>query len=326
MADAGVACPRKHCQAKVSVIGAGHVGATFAYALLLSGLAVDVVLVDKDAARARSEALDLSHALPFRVPASVRAGEMQDTAGSDIVVITAGPNQRRGETRLDLAGRNAVVVREVASAIGAASPDAIIIVATNPVDVMARLAQESSGFPPERVIGSGTMLDTARLRHLVGRHFGIDPRSVDAQMIGEHGDSAVPLWSLVRVGGIRLEQLAAAAGVPFDASVRDQLAQDVRGAAYAIIEGKGATYYAIASGLVRMVEAIVGDQRSVLTVSNPVGPENAMANLGGVWLSMPRIVGGAGILLSPPLDLAADERAALGKSAEILRAAWDGIH
>jgi L-lactate dehydrogenase len=310
---------------KVSVIGAGHVGATFAYALLLSGMAVDVVLVDKDAARARSEALDLSHALPFRVPATVRAGAVEETAGSDIVVITAGPNQRRGETRLDLAGRNAVVVREVAKAIGTESPDAIIVVATNPVDVMARLAQESSGFPAERVIGSGTILDTARLKHLVGRHFSIDPRSVDAHMIGEHGDSAVPLWSLARVGGIRLEQLAAAAGVAFDPLVRDQLAREVRGAAYAIIEGKGATYYAIASGLVRIVEAIVGDQRSLLTLSNPVGPGHKALAPGEVWLSMPRIVGRAGILLSPAVDLAGEERDALALSAEILRTAWRGI-
>jgi L-lactate dehydrogenase len=313
------------CQAKVAIIGAGHVGATFAYALLLSGMAVDVVLVDKDAARARSEALDLSHALPFRVPARVRAGEVDDAAGSDIVVIAAGPNQRRGETRLDLAGRNAIVVRDVASAIGAASPDAIIVVATNPVDVMARLAQDSSGFAPERVIGSGTILDTARLKHLIGKHFGIDPRSVDAHMIGEHGDSAVPLWSLARVGGVRLEQLAAAAGVPFDGGVRDQLAQHVRGAAYAIIEGKGATYYAIGSGLVRIVEAIIGDQRSLLTVSNPVGPGDYEAGLDDVWLSMPRIIGRAGILLSPTLDLAVEERAALARSGEILRAAWNGI-
>jgi L-lactate dehydrogenase len=315
-----------HCQSKVSVIGTGHVGATFAYALLLSGMAVDVVLVDKDAARARSEALDLSHALPFRVPARVRAGDLEESAGSDIVVIAAGPNQRRGETRLDLAGRNASVVREVAQAIATVSPDAIIVVATNPVDVMTRLAREHSGFPAGRVIGSGTILDTARLKHLLGRHFSIDPRSVDALMIGEHGDSAVPLWSLARVGGIRLEQLAEVAGVAFDATVRDQLAQDVRGAAYAIIEGKGATYYAIASGLVRIVEAIVGDQRSLLTLSNPVGPGHEALGLGDAWLSMPRIVGREGILLSPAVDLEDGERNALAVSAGILQTSWNGIH
>lgn len=313
-------------QAKIAIIGAGHVGATFAYALLLSGMAVNVVLVDTDAARARGEALDLSHALPFRVPATVRAGSLNDAADSDILVIAAGPNQRRGETRLDLAGRNAIVVRAIASAIGAASPDAIIIVATNPVDLMARLAQESSGLPAERIIGSGTILDTARLRHLVGRHFGIDSRSVDVQMIGEHGDSAVPLWSLARAGGVRLEQLATAAGVSFDQSDRERIAAEVRGVAYEIIEGKGATYYAIASGLVRIVEAIIGDQRSLLTVSNAVAAGNYPADVEGVWLSMPRIVGRAGVLLSPTVDLAPEEIAGLAKSAGILRAAWTGIH
>ena len=308
------------------MIGTGHVGATFAYALLLSGMAVDVLLIDKDAGRARGEALDLSHALPFRVPALVRAGTIDDVTDSDIVVIAAGPNQGPGETRLDLVSRNAVVVREVASAVGARCPGAIVVVATNPVDVMARLAQECSGLPETRVIGSGTILDTARLRHLLGRHFGIDPRSVDAQMVGEHGDSAVPLWSLARVGGLSLEHLAAAAGVPFDQAVRDEIVRQVRGSAYEIIAGKGATYFAIASGLVRIVEAIVADQRSLLNVSNLVASTDGSDALGGVWLSMPRIIGREGIILSPILEMSAEENDALGKSADVLRAAWDRIH
>lgn len=315
-----------HCQLKVSVIGAGHVGATFAFALLLSGLAVELVLVDKDAARARGEALDLAHALPFRFPATVRAGSINDVSGSELVVIAAGPNQKRGETRLDLAGRNAVVVREVASAIGQRCPDAIIIVATNPVDVMARLAQECSGLPASRVLGSGTILDTARLKHLLGRHLGVDPRSVDARMIGEHGDSVVPLWSLARVGGIPLDAMADAAGVPFDQAVRDDIAREVRGSAYEIIAGKGATYYAIASGLVRIVEAVVGDQRSLLDVSNTVHRPDGTDAFAGVWLSMPRIIGRNGILLSPTMALSGQEHDALGKSADVLRSAWEKIH
>jgi L-lactate dehydrogenase len=314
------------CQVKVSVIGAGHVGATFAYALLLSGLPVDVLLVDRDAGRARGEALDLSHALPFRVPAMVRAGTIAECDGSDIVVITAGPNQGPGESRLDLVGRNAVVVREVASAIGVRCPGAILIVATNPVDVMARLAHECSGLPAARVIGSGTILDTARLRHLLGRHLAIDPRSIDAQMVGEHGDSAVPLWSLARAGGMPLDHLAAAIGVPFAQAERDEIAAQVRGSAYEIIAGKGATYFAIASGLVRIVEAIVGDQRSLLTVSNAVRSPDGSEAHDGVWLSMPRVIGRDGIILSPTVALSADENDALGKSVEVLRAAWDRIH
>jgi L-lactate dehydrogenase len=314
-----------HCQVKVSVIGAGHVGATFAFALLLSGMAVEVVLIDKDAGRARGEALDLSHALPFRVPAKVRAGTFEDMIDSDIVVIAAGPNQGPGETRLDLVERNAVVVRDVASEIGARCPDATLIVATNPVDVMARLARECSGLPAARVIGSGTILDTARLKHLLGQHFGVDPRSIEAQMIGEHGDSAVPLWSLARAGGIPLQQLAAAVDVPFDDEVRAELTREVRGSAYEIIAGKGATYYAIASGLVRIVEAIVGDQRSLLNLCNPVRSADGGEAFGGVWFSMPRIIGQDGIILSPTVEMSSQEQGALERSAEVLRATWDRI-
>lgn len=244
--------------AKISIVGVGHVGATFAYALLLSGLAAEVVLVDKDDARARSEALDLAHALPFNLPASVRAGGLEDIAGSDIIAITAGPNQHRGETRLDLAGRNAIVVREVAAGIAKHSPQAIILVATNPVDIIAQLAQEFSGFSPARVIGSGTILDTARLRHLIGQHFRVDPRFIDAHMLGEHGDSAVAAWSLASVGGVPLTDLARMRGVLFDATVKERIASDVRNAAYAIISGKGSTYYAIASGLVRGSRRLAG--------------------------------------------------------------------
>jgi L-lactate dehydrogenase len=308
------------------VIGTGHVGATFAYALLLSGMPVDVVLIDKDPGRARGEALDLSHALPFRVPALVSAGTIDDMIDSDIVVIAAGPNQGPGETRLDLVSRNAVVVREVARAIGTRCANAVVIVATNPVDVMARLAQECSGLPETRVIGSGTILDTARLRHLLGRHFSIDPRSMDAQMVGEHGDSAVPLWSHARAGGLPLEHLAAATGVPFDERVRDEILRQVRGSAYEIIAAKGATYFAIASGLVRIVEAIVADQRSLLNVSNLVASTNGSVALGGVWLSMPRIIGRQGIIVSPVLAMSAEENDALGKSADVLRVAWERIH
>ncbi len=314
-----------HCQVKVSVIGAGHVGAAFAFALLRSGMAVDLLLIDNDEGRARGEALDLAHALPFGVPASVRAGPIDDCADSDIVVIAAGANQRPGETRLDLLEHNAEVLRDVASAVGRRCPDAILIVATNPVDVMARLAHQCSGLPAARVIGSGTILDTARLQHLTGLHLGIDPRCVDAHMVGEHGDSAVPLWSLARAGGIRLEALAAAASVPFDDGVRDDIARQVRASAYEIIAGKGATYFAIASGLVRIVEAIVGDQRSLLNVCNPM-PSTGGHALDGVWLSLPRIVGREGIVLTPAVDLSTGEQDALAASASVLGAAWDRIH
>ena len=305
---------------KMAVIGAGHVGATFAYTLLLSGLVAELVLVDKDHARAKGEALDLAHALPFNRPANVRAGDYVDVAGAAISVIAAGPNQHNGETRLDLAARNAVVVRDVASRIAEHNPDGLIVVATNPVDVIAQLAQETSGLPECRVIGSGTILDTARLRCLIGEHFRVDPRNVHAQMIGEHGDSSVAVWSSASIGGMSLRDLARVRGIGFDEQTRLRIAHETRSAAYAIIAGKGATYYAIASGLVSIVEAVLRDQRTVLTVSNRVGAAQGFPELEGTWLSLPCIVDRTGIAQVLPITLDEAERAALVRSAEVLRA------
>ena len=316
---------KAHAPAKLSVIGVGHVGSTFAYALLLSGLAVEVVLVDKEQARAEGEALDLAHALPFNRPATVRAGSMADIADSAITVIAAGPNQRRGETRLDLLARNAVVVRAVAADIARYNPRGIILIATNPVDVTARLACEASELPAHWVIGSGTILDTARLRCLIGRHLRVDPRSVEAYMVGEHGDSAVALWSSASVAGIPLVEVARTRQVEFDATVRAGIADEVRRSAYKIIEGKGATYYAIASALVRIVEAILRHQRSVLTVSNAVGGAQGLPEIEGVWLSLPSVIGRGGLdqSLVPGMDAA--ERAALLRSAEVLEGAYRSV-
>lgn len=314
-----------HAPAKVSIIGAGHVGATFGYALMLSGLAVEVVLVDKDRARAEGEALDLAHALPFSRPAAIRAGTMADIAGSAVTVITAGPNQHRGETRLDLLARNAVVMREVAAEVARHNPDSILLVATNPVDVTARIAHEASELPAHWVIGSGTLLDTARLRHLIGRYLRVDPRSIEAAIIGEHGDSAVPLWSSASVAGVPLAEVARARRVDFDDTVMAAIAEEVRRSPYRIIEGKGATYYAIGSALVRIVEAILGNQRSLLTVSNPVGKAQGLPELEGVWLSLPAIIGRGGVeqMLVPEMNAA--ERAALLRSAEILERAYRSV-
>lgn len=308
---------------KIVVIGAGHVGGSFAYTLLLSGLAVEVVLIDKDEGRARGEALDLAHALPFNLPATVRAGGWGDLAGAAIMVMAAGPNQHRGETRLDLAVRNAAVMREVAAEVGGRNPHGILLVATNPVDVIARIAHEASGLPPERVVGSGTILDTARLRHLIGQQLRIDPHSVHAQMVGEHGDSAVALWSRARIAGVPLAEVARARSATLDPETAARIANEARRAAYAVIAGKGSTYHAIASGLMRIVEAILRDQKTVLTVSNPVGAAQGLSEAEGVWLSLPRVIGRAGIeaTLMPPVT--PEEHAALLASAKVLRATWE---
>ena len=306
---------------RVAIVGAGHVGATFAYALLLSGLASEVVLVDTDRDRAEGEAMDLAHAVPFSRPARVWAGDLAETAGAAITVVTAGAGQRPGETRLDLASRNARVIRDVAAGIARHNPEGLLVVATNPVDVLTRIAQEESGLAIERVVGSGTILDTARLRYLVGQELQVDPRSVHAYVIGEHGDSGVPVWSSASVGGVPLEAFAMSRGIPFDDGVRERIARETRDAAYEVIRRKRATYYAIASGLVRLVEAIVRDQRTVLTVSTLVTTDHGYRGVDGLALSVPCVVDRRGV--AAVLALALDERetAALSRSAGVLAAA-----
>ena len=199
---------------RVAVVGAGHVGATFAYALLLSGLAAEIVLVDRDAERAEGEAMDLAHAVPLTRPARVRAGGLDECAGAAVTVLTAGATQAPGETRLDLLARNAAVFDEIVPAVVRHNPGGLLLVATNPVDLLtahaAALAARTAGVPAGRVIGSGTILDTARFRHLIGTHVGVDPRSVHAYVVGEHGDSEVPVWSSANVGGMPLAAFCAA--------------------------------------------------------------------------------------------------------------------
>jgi L-lactate dehydrogenase len=303
---------------RIVVVGTGHVGAAFAYALLLSGLAAEVVLVDNDSDRAEGEAMDLGHAVPFNRPARVWAGDLSECAGAAITVITAGSGQRQGETRLDLAHRNAAIVRQLAPEIAHHNPDGLILVATNPVDVLAQVAQQATGLPPAKVIGSGTILDTARFRYLIGQHLHVDPRSVHAYVIGEHGDSGVPVWSAVTVGGVPLGGYGDVGGVAIDDATRARIAVETRDAAYEIIQRKGATYFAIASGLVRIVEAVVRDQRSVLSVSTCVEERLGYAGVDGLYLSVPCVIdrGGVASVLRLPLD--DDEARALRRSAEVL--------
>jgi len=310
---------------RVAVVGAGHVGATFAYALLLSGLASEVVLVDADRDRAEGEAMDLGHAVPFSRPARVKAGDISETAGAALTVVTAGAGQRPGETRLDLAGRNAEVIRDVAAAVARHNPDGLLLVATNPVDVLTQIAREVSGLPTERVIGSGTILDTARLRYLIGQQLAVDPRSVHAYVIGEHGDSGVPVWSSATAGGVPLASFAASRGLDFGAAVRERLARETRDAAYEVIRRKRATYYAIASGLVRLVEAVLRDQRTVLSVSTLVTREHGYAGVEDVCMSVPCVVARGGIEAVLRLDLDDGEAAALRRSAEVLATTRRGI-
>ena len=304
---------------RVAIVGAGNVGATAAYALLLSGLAAEIVLIDANRERAEGEAMDLAHAVPFSRPTRVWAGDYGDCGGAVITILAAGTGQRPGETRMDLVKRNAAIFAEIVPRVAAANPEGIILVATNPVDVLTHAAWRLSGLAPSRVIGSGTTLDTGRFRALLGDHFGVDPRSVHAFIVGEHGDSEVPVWSSANVAGVRLDDLARSRGRSFGASDRDRIFAETRDAAYAIIQRKGATYYAVAVALLRIVEAVIRDQRTVLSVSSVVGSDRYA--LGEVALSLPSIVGAQGVEEVLELSLDPEEEQALRRSAEVVRAA-----
>lgn len=310
---------------KVGVVGSGLVGATAAYALVMRGVGREIVLVDKNAARAAAEADDLRHAVPFAHPLEVRAGEYADLAGCRVVVLCAGVGQKPGETRLSLLRRNAGVFAEVVPAVLAAAPDAVLLVASNPVDVMTHLAARyaaAAGAPPGRVLGSGTTLDTARLRSLIGAYCGVDPHHVHGYVVGEHGDSEVLTWSLVSVGGMPLREFARMRGVTDPDPVRRDIDEKVRRAAYTIIGGKGATYYGIGSALARVVDAVLHDQRSILTVCAPAAD---VVGVPDVTVSLPRLVGGAGVLATFPLPLGGDEQAQLRASAGVIRTALDEL-
>lgn len=307
---------------KVGVVGAGMVGASAAFAMVLQGAASEVVIIDRNRALAEAQAQDILHATPFSHPVRVTAGDYPDLAGCGVVVLAAGVGQRPGETRLELLGRNAAVFAEIVPAVLEAAPDAVLLVATNPVDVMTDVATRLSGLPPSRVIGSGTILDTARFRALLGEFLGISPKSVHAWVLGEHGDSEVLCWSAAAVGALGVESLAEQHGRPLTPTDRDAIDKGVRGAAYRIIAGKGATWFGIGGGIARIVQAVADDERAVLTVST-LTPE--VEGVTDVALSLPRVVGahGAGEALWPRLD--DSERTALKRSAEILKQAAAGI-
>jgi L-lactate dehydrogenase len=310
---------------KVGIVGSGFVGATAGYALLMQGVGREIVLVDKNAARAAAEADDIRHAVPFAHPLDVRAGEYEDLAGCKVVVLCAGVGQKPGETRLQLLQRNAQVFREVVPAVLKQAPEAVLVVATNPVDVMTHLASRFAGdcgVPAGRVLGSGTMLDTARFRSLLGGHCGIDSHHVHAYVIGEHGDSEVLTWSLAMIGGMPLEDFARLRGVDLSESIRQDIDSKVRRAAYTIIGGKNATYYGIGSALARIVDAILHDQRAVMTVGAPTADVVGIRN---VTVSLPRLVGGQGVLETFPLPLSKAETSQLRESARVIRQALDEL-
>ncbi len=311
---------------KTGIVGSGLVGSTAAYALVMRGVGRRLVLVDQNRARAESEADDILHAVPFANPLEVIAGDYADLAGCRVVTVSAGVGQKPGETRLQLLERNAQVFKQVIPSILQHAPDAVLLIATNPVDVMTHLAARYAaefGVPSSRVIGSGTTLDTARLRSLIGRHLNVDSQHIHAYVLGEHGDSEVIPWSLVTVGGIPLSEFCHAGKISICPEDYDVIDQRVRRAAYHIIEGKGATYYGIGSAIARIVEVILQDERSILTVSTPM---EDVAGVKDVTVSLPNLVGGEGIIKTFFPNMSEKETELLGASARVVRSVIDQLN
>jgi L-lactate dehydrogenase len=300
---------------KVGIVGAGFVGAAAANALVLRGVATEIVLTDVDAGRSAAEAADIAHVTPFSSPVRVSAGGVEELTGSAVVVVTAGTSQRPGQSRMDLLQRNCEIVRSVVPDVVRHAPDAVLLVATNPVDVMTRVAEKlaaEAGVPAERVVGTGTMLDTARFRQIVAARIGVDVTHVHGYVVGEHGDSEVLLWSSLDVAGQPLAAFAAASDEGWSVEDRRSTEDEVVNAAYRIIQGKGATYYGVAAVIARAVEVVVRDRRSILTVS-------AWSPAYGCALSLPRLVSGSGIVREVGVSLDDDERLRLDRSAAVLR-------
>jgi L-lactate dehydrogenase len=302
--------------ARVAIVGAGNVGATFAYALLLSGLATEIVLIDANRAKAEGEAMDLNHAVPFTHPTQVWAGDYSDCRGAAVTVLAAGAAQKPGERRLDLIKKNAAIWRAMVPKVVEFNPEGILLIATNPVDVLTYAAWKLSQLPAARVIGSGTSLDTSRFRYLLSQHFGVDARSVHAYIIGEHGDSEVPVWSLANIAGMRLAEFSKAQGIPYDLQAMEAIFVETRDAAYRVIERKGATYYAVAAGLVRITEAILRNQSSVHSVSSLTEDYYGIRHL---CFSLPTVLNRRGVQKVLRLELPPDEAEKLRRSAAILQ-------
>lgn len=310
---------------KTGIVGSGFVGATAAYALVMRGVGRRVVLVDMNRSRAEAEADDILHAVPFAHPLEVSAGDYADLAGCRVVIVSAGVGQKPGETRLQLLERNAQVFKQVIPRILEHAPNAILLIATNPVDIMTHLAARYAsevGVPSSRVIGSGTTLDTARFRSLIGRQLNVDSQHIHAYVLGEHGDSEVLTWSLVSVGGIPLPEFCTGREISICEDDYSSIDEQVRRAAYHIIEGKGATYYGIGSAIARITEVILQDERSILTVCTPMPDVTGVKD---VTVSLPNLVGGEGIIQTFYPKLSEEETAALRNSAQVVRAVIDQL-
>lgn len=308
---------------KCGVIGVGFVGATCAYTLAVSGLFSEVVLVDMNHKKAEGEAADINHGVSFAKPCFVRAGAYADLAECGLIIIAAGANQKPGETRIELLSRNRIILSSIMEQLTAVNKDAVLLIVSNPVDVLTCMAQQLSGLPAGHVIGSGTVLDTARLKYLVGQKLGVDSRNVHAFIIGEHGDSELAVWSSANISGVDLDDYCRITGVTDPAAMLHQIYANVRDAAYAIIESKGATYYGIGMAVRRIAEAIVRDEHSVLPVSSMI---QGHYGVDGICLGLPSIVGKNGVEAVLDIPLSTEELGRLQSSAQKMKALIEQLH
>ncbi|HIS39645.1 MAG TPA: L-lactate dehydrogenase [Candidatus Aphodovivens avistercoris] len=309
-------------QRKAAIIGCGFVGSSTVFTLMQSGLFSEMVLIDVDQDRAEGEALDIAHGMPFASPMSIHAGSYADAVDADIAIITAGAAQKPGETRLDLVHKNVGIFKSIIPQLVEAGFDGIMLVVSNPVDILTYVALKLSGLPASRVIGSGTVLDSARFKYILGQHLGVDPRNVHARIIGEHGDSEIAIWSTANVSGIPVNDFCELRGhFDHDESMR-RIAADVKNSAYEIIKKKKATYYGIAMSVKRICEAIMRDEKPILTVSSY---QDGPYGLHDVVLSMPCVVGRAGVEYQVPHPLDEHETTRLHESARTLREIIDQL-
>ena len=307
---------------KIVIVGAGAVGSTFAYSLLIRGLAAQIAIVDVNRDRAEGEAMDLNHGLSFAYPTRIWAGDYSDCKDADVVVIAVDKGQKIEQSRLELAQGNFQIMKELIPNITEYNKDCILLVVTNPLDVMTYAALKLSGFPKSRVIGSGTALDTARLRYLLGEYLQVDPRNVHAYIIGEHGDSEVPVWSLANVAGIKLRDYCPICKVPYNVEDFDRLFLKVRNAGYDIIKRKGRTFYAVALAMTKIVESILRNENAVLTVSSYLHEYHGVSN---ICLSVPTVLNRNGVRETLEIPLDKKEIKDFQESAAIIKNVADSL-
>ncbi|KAF0226721.1 MAG: L-lactate dehydrogenase [Erysipelotrichaceae bacterium] len=301
---------------KISIIGAGFVGSTSAFAIIDAGLASDIVLVDVNRDKAEAEAMDLSHGAAFVKTVSITAGTIEDTKDSDLIIITAGIGQKPRETRLDILNKNIPIFKDIVPKLAQYSPDAILLVVSNPVDILTYITYKYSGFPANRVIGSGTVLDTSRFKSILSKHFKVDARNIHANIIGEHGDSEIATWSLTKIAGMSIDEYCDTIGKKCDIDFKNKVHEDVKNAAYEIINRKGYTNYAVALAVRRISEALLDDEQSILTVSGYFTGEEGIND---IYMAIPCVVGRQGIERIIPVPLSSSEQEQLRKSAKMLK-------